>query len=141
MLYVKGYDSSCMSKFFLHYFRLEYAKTLFTAGIERGGSSELCNVKELLRKTERFLADAKKDNDFIYHERVPDVKSLPAIAKAAVAKPTKPLPPKLGNSQAELFDALCPVAIHQAMAAYDLRKQDIVNKEVSLPCKIFSSPK
>ncbi len=29
---------------------------------------------------------AKKDNDFIYHERIPDIKSLPVIQKAAVAK-------------------------------------------------------
>ena len=29
---------------------------------------------------------AKKDNDFIYHERIPDFKSLAAVGKAAVAK-------------------------------------------------------
>ncbi len=33
------------------------------------------------------LKSAKKDNDFIYHAIVPDVKSLPAIGKAVVAKP------------------------------------------------------
>lgn len=111
--------------------RLEYAKTLFTAGIDRGGSSELCNAKEHLRRTDQYLAEAKKDNDFIYHERIPDIKSLPSIQKAVVAKATQPLPTKLGPSTMELFDALCPVAIHQAMAAYDVRKQEIVNKEVT----------
>lgn len=29
---------------------------------------------------------AKKDNDFIYHERIPDIKQLPAIGKAPLAK-------------------------------------------------------
>jgi len=34
------------------------------------------------------LQDAEKDNNFIYHAKVPDVSALPAIAKAAVAKST-----------------------------------------------------
>ena len=49
-------------------FRLEYAKRLFTAGMERG-SVALCNAKDWLKRAERALVDAKKDNDFIYHER------------------------------------------------------------------------
>ena len=48
--------------------RLEYAKKLFTAGMERG-SVGLCNAKDWLKRAERALTDAKKDNDFIYHER------------------------------------------------------------------------
>lgn len=40
------------------------------------------------------LNEAKKDNDFIYHERIPDVKNLEPIPKALIAKPT-PLPSKL----------------------------------------------
>lgn len=55
---------------------------------------------------------------------------MTAIAKAAVAKPT-PLTPRLGNADApELFDALVPVPVHQALAAYDVRKSELVNKEV-----------
>ena len=38
---------------------------------------------------------------------------------------------RLGNPDApDLFDALVPVAVHQAMAAYDVRKSELVNKEV-----------
>lgn len=33
------------------------------------------------------LTEAKNDNDFIYHERIPDVKHLEPISKAAIAKP------------------------------------------------------
>lgn len=40
------------------------------------------------------LNEAKKDNDFIYHERIPDVKHLEPVTKAAIAKPT-PVPAKL----------------------------------------------
>ena len=37
-------------------------------------------------KIRRSLEAAKKDNDFIYHERVPDVKNLTPIGKAELAK-------------------------------------------------------
>ena len=52
------------------------------------------------------------------------------VGKAAVAKPS-PLAAKLGNPEApELFDSLVPVAVHQALASYDVRKSELVNKEV-----------
>jgi programmed cell death 6-interacting protein len=109
--------------------RLEYAKKLFTAGMERG-SVGLCNAKDWLKKAERALTDARKDNDFIYHERIPEERQLAAVAKAAVAKPS-PLSAKLGNPDApELFDLLVPVAVHQALAQYDVRKSELVNNEV-----------
>jgi programmed cell death 6-interacting protein len=110
---------------------LEYAKTLFAAGIERGSNGDLVQCKEWLRRTERALTDAKKDNDFIYHERIPEVKNLTPVAKAAVAKVTLPLPSPMGSAGKDLFEALCPVAVHQALAAYEVRKQEIVNREVT----------
>ena len=62
--------------------------------------------------------------------RIPEERQLSAVAKAAVAKPS-PLSDKLGNPDApELFDSLVPVAVHQALAQYDVRKSEIVNKEV-----------
>ena len=62
--------------------------------------------------------------------RIPEERQLAAIAKAAVAKPT-PLADKLGNADApDLFASLVPVAVHQAIAAYDVRRTELVNKEV-----------
>lgn len=55
-----------------------------------------------MTKATRALADAEKDNNFIYHEAVPDVKNLSAIAKAPVAKPT-PLPSRLSSN----FQGIC----------------------------------
>jgi len=110
--------------------RLQYATRLFTAGIERSTHPDLCNVREWLKKTERALTDAKKDNDFIYHERIPEERALASIAKAAVAKPTA-LPEKFGNMDKTLFDNLVPVVVHQAMAAFDVRKKEIVNREIT----------
>lgn len=47
--------------------------------------------QEYIVKAERALSEANKDNDFIYHERIPDPKTLSPIPKAALAKPI-PLP-------------------------------------------------
>jgi len=51
---------------------------------------------ETLNKAIQELNEAKKDNDFIYHERIPDAKHLEPIAKAVVAKPTS-LPSKFSS--------------------------------------------
>jgi len=67
------------------------AKELLTSSQQRGGNT-FCFKSELGR-LERDLTSAKKDNDFIYHDKIPDVKSLPPIGKAIIAKPT-PFPSK-----------------------------------------------
>ena len=91
---------------------MQYAQRLITAGIERSHSPDLAGAKEWLRRTDKALAEAKKDNDFIYHERIPEEKALVAIGKAVVAKPT-PMPDKFGTEKIDLFEQLVPVAIHQ----------------------------
>ena len=40
------------------------------------------------KKILRSLQEAEKDNDFIYHAKIPDLTSLTPIVKAAVAKST-----------------------------------------------------
>lgn len=54
---------------------------------------EYVSVKELTDKINRALTAAKKDNDFIYHDRVPEVKDLEPIGKAALVKATAITPP------------------------------------------------
>ena len=44
--------------------------------------------QDILSKVTRAQAAAQKDNDFIYHERVPNTSDLPAVGRAPVAKPT-----------------------------------------------------
>jgi len=73
------------------YFRLQCAQRLLQASIERSRNGDLGGANDWLRKTEKALAVAKKDNDFIYHERIPDEKSLSSIGRANVAKAT-PVP-------------------------------------------------
>lgn len=54
---------------------------------------EYVSVKDLGDKINRALVAAKKDNDFIYHDRVPEVKDLEPIGKAALVKATAVTPP------------------------------------------------
>ena len=89
----------------------------------------LGGAPDWIKRINRQLTDAKKDNDFIYHERIPDVKSLPSLGRAAVVKPT-PLPDTFHPDQEDLFSALMPVHIHQALAAYEVRKQELVGVEL-----------
>ena len=54
---------------------------------------EYVSVKDLSDKINRALTAAKKDNDFIYHDRVPEIKDLEHIAKAALVRATTITPP------------------------------------------------
>lgn len=56
-----------------------------TAETRAGGTN---NFKDIVNRIQRAYDEAKKDNDFIYHERIPDIKSLPPIGKAVIVKPT-----------------------------------------------------
>ena len=52
--------------------------------------------QDYVNKAQRNLNEAKKDNDFIYHERIPDVKNLTPVGKALLAK-TLPVPERLSQ--------------------------------------------
>jgi len=110
--------------------RLQYSIELFQACQTRSGVSGLAGCSDWSKRANNALTAAKKDNDFIYHERIPDVKQLGAIDRAAVVKPSD-VPDKFLPGEKELFTALMPVHIHQAVAAYDVRKQELVGKEVN----------
>jgi programmed cell death 6-interacting protein len=109
--------------------RLQYAQQLLAACQQRSGRPALGGCADWVKRAERALVDAKKDNDFIYHERIPDVKTLPSVGRAAVVKPTA-VPERFLPAEKELFAALMPVHIHQAVAAYEVRRQELVGKEL-----------
>ena len=75
------------------------------AAATRGGANFA--FKQEQDKLLRELEAAQKDNDFIYHDKVPDVRTLPALTKAAVAK-ALPIPDKFStNFQGMVFLQLC----------------------------------
>ena len=80
-------------------------------------------------RIKREAAELKKDNDFIYHDRMPDIDSLAPIGRAALAK-SLPLSKPASSSFADLFTKLVPMAVHNALQAYESRKGEIINFEV-----------
>ncbi len=80
-------------------------------------------------KIKRGFTSSKKDNDFIYLDRVPSCDSLEAIGRATLAKPTEVQSP-MSSSFTDLFTGLVPMSVHQALAVYDSKKMDLVNKEI-----------
>ncbi|GBP47436.1 Programmed cell death 6-interacting protein [Eumeta japonica] len=108
--------------------RLQLAVELLKSAQSRIGSSSF--FQEQLAKAQRNLNEVNKDNDFIYHERIPEASRLEPIARVAVAQP---LPPqeKWGPAGRDLFQRLVPLPVHQAVAASDARRADTVSTEVN----------
>ncbi|XP_074652220.1 programmed cell death 6-interacting protein-like isoform X2 [Tubulanus polymorphus] len=108
--------------------RLQHACELMQAAETRAGNTfKFTDDKDRMN---RQLQTVKKDNDFIYHDIVPGVKTLSPIGKAPIAKPL-PLTAPLCNNFKDLFDKLVPLAVHQALGVFDSRKAEIINQEVS----------
>uniref|UniRef100_A0A8C9VE51 Programmed cell death 6 interacting protein n=1 Tax=Scleropages formosus TaxID=113540 RepID=A0A8C9VE51_SCLFO len=105
--------------------RLQHAAELVKTVASR--YDEYINVKDLSDKISRALTAAKKDNDFIYHDRVPEVKDLDQIGKASLVKPTVIQVP-MSQKFTDLFEKMVPMAVQQALSAYNQRKADIVNR-------------
>lgn len=108
--------------------RLQYAMELFQEAQNRSGRPNY--FEDFASKAQRNLTEARKDNDFIYHERIPDIKTLDPVSKASLAK-ALPVPAKFSAKSNELFEILVPMAVHQSLAGFDQKKNDIVNSEIS----------
>ncbi|XP_053571767.1 programmed cell death 6-interacting protein [Bombina bombina] len=90
---------------------------------------EYVNVKDLADKINRALTAAKKDNDFIYHDRVPDLKDLEPIGKASLVKPTAITFP-LSQKYNDLFEKMVPLSVQQALNDYNQRKAELINSAI-----------
>lgn len=105
--------------------RLEQAVSLMQ---QAGGYMPSSAFAQQTSDIQKAHQSAKKDNEFIYHERVVDFRSLPVLPKAALAKPLPvhfPMTPRFKD----MFSSLVPVQVHQALASYESRKADLINME------------
>ncbi|XP_037381995.1 programmed cell death 6-interacting protein isoform X2 [Talpa occidentalis] len=108
--------------------RLQHAAELIKTVASR--YDEYVNVKDFSDKINRALTAAKKDNDFIYHDRVPDLKDLDPIGKATLVKST-PVNVPISQKFTDLFEKMVPVSVQQALSAYNQRKVDLVNRSIA----------
>lgn len=70
---------------------------------------------DLASKAERNLGEAKKDNDFIYHERIPDIKAVDPIGKAQPAKVLQLSHPMSQNFKGEIYIKLTSLSVSAIM--------------------------
>ncbi|XP_052043048.1 programmed cell death 6-interacting protein isoform X1 [Apodemus sylvaticus] len=108
--------------------RLQHAAELIKNVASR--YDEYVNVKDFSDKINRALTAAKKDNDFIYHDRVPDLKDLDPIGKATLVKPT-PVNVPISQKFTDLFEKMVPVSVQQSLAVFSQRKADLVNRSIA----------
>lgn len=114
---------------------------------QRGGKE--FSVKSQITAVTSAYEKAKKENDYVYHERVPDYKSLGPIDRAQLAKPT---PVKFPISEdfrgimensnpknesnlhwffpIDLFATLVPMAVHNGLQTFKSKKMDAFNLEI-----------
>ncbi|XP_040404656.1 programmed cell death 6-interacting protein isoform X1 [Cygnus olor] len=108
--------------------RLQHAADLVKTVVSR--YDEYINVKDLVDKINRALTAAKKDNDFIYHDRVPDLKDLEPIGKASLVKSTPVVVP-LSQKFMDLFEKMVPLQVQHSVSVYNQRKADLVNRLIA----------
>lgn len=87
-------------------------------------------MKEFLAKVEKARDRAKKDNDLIYHEIVPDAKTLNSIGVAVVAKKLPVEFPLEGKPPKDLFKSLVPIQVHNANQVAEGIKRQMIGAEL-----------
>lgn len=86
-------------------------------------------AKVYLHRANQDLAEVTKDNDFIYHDKVPDAKSLPTITARSLVKINK-VPEKYFPDEPELFEHLLPAGVHQSIQQLEQYRNELVNNEI-----------
>ena len=107
--------------------RLRAARELLSGAETRGGSAFIHTDEA--RRIARLLEDAEKDNNFIYHAKVPEKNRLPSIAKAALAKPL-PVNSPMSKDFTDIFAKIVPITVHNAIVNFDNMKAAVINQEV-----------
>uniref|UniRef100_A0A8B9HJR2 Protein tyrosine phosphatase, non-receptor type 23, b n=1 Tax=Astyanax mexicanus TaxID=7994 RepID=A0A8B9HJR2_ASTMX len=107
------------------------AHALFKEGCTKT-SFHTHSVQEALRFTMDVIGgkfnSARKDNDFIYHESVPDLEKLSAVKGASLVKPVPVSPTDLSVTGPDLFSKLVPMASHEASSLYSEEKAKMLRE-------------
>ncbi|KAK7498289.1 hypothetical protein BaRGS_00010549 [Batillaria attramentaria] len=94
--------------------------------------NEVPEMQEALRFAQDVvggkLAAAQKDNDFIYHEKIPPIDSLPEVKGAPLVKgiPFDPTDPEISGP--DIFQKLVPMEAHEASSVYSEEKAKLLRQ-------------
>ncbi|EAQ87946.1 hypothetical protein CHGG_04565 [Chaetomium globosum CBS 148.51] len=91
-------------------------------------------TKRHLATVQQKLKELTKDNDFIYHQPVPDAAGVPAVAKLPAAKPIPVSELYAGQdiqriTGPDLFAKIVPLAVTESASLYDEEKAKLVRAE------------
>ena len=89
---------------------------------------QMFNSRDLQPAVQRDYQAVKKDNDFIYNDRIPSPSSLDTIPKATIAKPIRLAVP--ASNFVDLFANLLPVGVSRAMGYYNDKRDHLVTMEI-----------
>lgn len=82
------------------------------------------------QKINRRHEEAVKENDFIYHARIPEYRTLDTVERFSLVKPV-PVPNKFIPDSTDLFEGLLPLRVQQSWQKLEARKQEIVGVEIA----------
>lgn len=96
------------------------------------GKSEDGDIQESFRFAMDVIGgkyqSAKKDNDFVYHDKVPDFDSLPEVKGASLVKGITLNPSDPDVSGPDLFQKLVPMEAHEASSLYSEEKAKLIRR-------------
>lgn len=88
------------------------------------------HIKQYHKRSVRRFEDAVKENDFIYHARVPEYRLLDVLERVSLVNPAE-VPDQFSNESTELFKDLMPLRFQQAWQRFEARKQEVVSRELA----------
>ncbi len=86
-------------------------------------------VKQSLNLVQNSYEKAKKENEYVYHERVPDYKSLANLERVSLAA-AKQIKFPLSEDFRDLFSTMVPVAVNNGLQMFKSRKMETFNLEI-----------
>ncbi|XP_057211388.1 tyrosine-protein phosphatase non-receptor type 23b [Triplophysa rosa] len=99
------------------------------------GKGQLDSVQDALKFTMDVIGgkynSVKKDNDFIYHESVPNLDTLAGVKGASLVKPLPVTPTDPSVTGPDLFSKLVPMATHEASSLYSEEKAKLLREIVA----------
>lgn len=107
--------------------RLAKSVELVKTAEQRGGKD--LPIRQQAHAIHSAYEKAKKENDYVYHERVPDYSSLKSIEKAALAKVTVIKFP-ISEDFRDLFATLVPISVHNGLQGFKAKKMEALNLEI-----------
>lgn len=105
---------------------LKHANENFETAHSRSTPSDF--LQQYQKKISRRYEEAVKENNFIYHARIPDYNLLDSVERFSLVQPV-PLANKFSPDSQDLFEGLLPLRVQQVMQKLDARKQEIVNTQ------------